>query len=256
MKNDFPVVGARTNLSASVAALIEERILSGDLGPGDRLPPEPELSRQFGVSRSVVRDASQALAARGLLSIRRGIGTTVTSPDSGGFTDAAFLMLVRGDATVREALEARIKIEVMVAGIAAERRGPDDVALLRDCLRTFLDAGARSDVISVREADLAFHGAILKATRQPVLTALLGPLGEIIQRTSMTPLATVRSFDLEKHTYIVDAIVAGDVAAAREAMRVHFLFMEDPIYASVHAQPLRTVPSLMEIREEMQHGSA
>jgi DNA-binding FadR family transcriptional regulator len=245
----FSNLSSRRNLSGSVADRIEERILLGVLAPGERLPSEVELGRQFGVSRSVIRDASQALAARGLVSIRQGVGVTVTAPDSGGFADAAFLVLMRGDATVRDALEARLEIEVMVAGVAAERRRDEDVTRLRERLAVLIDAAGRESMVAVRVADLALHGA----TRMTVLTAMLGPLGQVIQRTSMTPLVTTRAFDLDRHVDVVEAIAAGDAERARGAMRDHFLFMEDPIYAAVHVQLLRDVPTLMEIREEMQH---
>jgi DNA-binding FadR family transcriptional regulator len=249
----FSNLSSRRNLSGSVADRIEERILLGVLAPGERLPSEVELGRQFGVSRSVIRDASQALAARGLVSIRQGVGVTVTAPDSGGFADAAFLVLMRGDATVRDALEARLEIEVMVAGVAAERRRDEDVTRLRERLAVLIDAAGRESMVAVREADLALHGEILTATRMTVLTAMLGPLGQVIQRTSMTPLVTTRAFDLDRHVDVVEAIAAGDAERARGAMRDHFLFMEDPIYAAIHVQLLRDVPTLMEIREEMQH---
>jgi DNA-binding FadR family transcriptional regulator len=231
----FSNLSSRRNLSGSVADRIEERILLGVLAPGERLPSEVELGRQFGVSRSVIRDASQALAARGLVSIRQGVGVTVTAPDSGGFADAAFLVLMRGDATVRDALEARLEIEVMVAGVAAERRRDEDVTRLRERLAVLIDAAGRESMVAVRVADLALHGEILTATRMTVLTAMLGP------------------FDLDRHVDVVEAIAAGDAERARGAMRDHFLFMEDPIYAAVHVQLLRDVPTLMEIREEMQH---
>src|SRR5689334_18843294 len=110
----LPFVGKPALLSHAVGETLEERILRGDWAPGERIPSEPELARQLGVSRSVVRDAVRTLAARGLLEVRQGFGTTVRPPADDTYHDAISVMLARSDLTAgdlalaREALDLRL----------------------------------------------------------------------------------------------------------------------------------------------------
>lgn len=239
-------------LSDHVAANIEDRILSGVWGPGYRLPSEPVLCEQLGVSRSVIRDATQALAARGLLDIKQGVGTCVSMPSDAAYVDAMLLLLLRGDATVRDAARARAEVEVMAVGLAAQHRETADIEDLRSIFDEIVRAASVPDVQAAREADFRFHQAIINATHLPVLVALLRPVGAIIQRTSQAPSQDARFLDLEAHRAVLESIESGEAVAAQDAMREHFAFIDDPQYASLHDQLVRDVPlidrTLAEIR--------
>src|SRR5438132_4616388 len=89
----------RRKLADQVAALIEGQILDGSLAPGDRLPVEFELAEELRVSRTVVRDAMRALAARGLVDVRQGHGMFVSMPSPQAYADAACTLLARSDCT-------------------------------------------------------------------------------------------------------------------------------------------------------------
>lgn len=229
-------------LSQSVVRVFEERILGGEWPPGERLPAEPELCRQLGVSRSVVRDAVRTLAARGMLEVRHGIGTTVAQPTDAAYADAILILLLRGEATVGEALQARKALEVAAAGIAAVGRTDADLEVLEDCYAGLEKATAALDVDAALAIDLRFHTAIIEATHIPVLITLLRPMAQIIQRTSRPPAVDPRFLDLGKHRAVVDAIRSGDAESARSAMERHFRFMDDERYASMHSMKLRDAP--------------
>src|SRR5712692_5993391 len=106
------------SLSDQVISVIVDRVISGDWQPGARLPSEPELASQFGVSRSVVRDAVRVLVAWGLIEVRRGVGASVTRPTDEAFINATVMMFLRSETTVGDLLRARMLVETAVAGVA------------------------------------------------------------------------------------------------------------------------------------------
>jgi GntR family transcriptional regulator, transcriptional repressor for pyruvate dehydrogenase complex len=258
--NDLPVI-ASASLRAQAIEVLENRVLYGDWLPGTRLPTESELCAQLGVSRSVVRDAMRALAVRGLVDIRQGIGTVVTEVSDAAYTDAAFLLLLRSDVTVHEAVEARAAIEVALAGIAAEARKEDDLVSLRENFETVAAAAEAGDTPLALEADLKFHVGILKATHLPVLVTLLKPMHQIIWITTLFPpggggvsRASVDSqaYDVELHRKVLDALEAGDSELAQRRMREHFAFVRDPAYRELHSMSFRDAARLRAaVRAEM-----
>lgn len=248
--NDLPVL-ASASLREQVIGLLEERVLYGEWVPGTRIPAESELCAQLGVSRSVVRDAMRELAARGLVSIRQGIGTVVAEASDAAYCDAAFLLLLRADVTVHQAAETRAAIEVAVAGIAAKARKDHDLTSLREHFGTVAAAAKARDMPLALEADLRFHLAILEATHLPVLITLLRPMHRIIWITSLPPQAEGDSgpdgahyYDVELHRGVLEALEAGDGELARERMRAHFAFVHDPAYREVQSMSFRDAARL------------
>src|SRR6478609_2321444 len=111
---------------------IKEMILSGELAPGGRLPPEKELSEQLGLSRSSLREAVKALEIIRVLDVRRGDGTYVTSLEPRLLSEAmAFIVDLHQDTSVLELFEVRRILEPAAASIAAGRISGDQLALLR-----------------------------------------------------------------------------------------------------------------------------
>jgi len=227
-------------LSKQVADLLRERILGGDWPPGVRLPAEPELAQQLGVSRSVIRDATRTLAASGLIEVRHGIGTRVAQPNDHVYTEAISLLLMRSDATLGDLAETREMIETATAPIAACARDDQDCEKLEYHLAGLATAAEARDISLAREHNLAFHQALLAATHRPVAEALLRPMHRIIIATS-DPIATddPDNFGVGLHRSLLDAILAGDAERARVAMAEHFEFVHDPAFAERHRQSYR-----------------
>ena len=95
----YEKIGRKENLPVKIVRILTDSILSGELSPGDVMPPEPILAEQFGVSRTVVRDAVKMLIAKGLLNIVHGKGTYVSSSQTVAFTESLNLALIRNKAT-------------------------------------------------------------------------------------------------------------------------------------------------------------
>lgn len=221
------------SLALDVVERFSERIRSGDLPAGSRLPTEAALMDAFEVSRTVVREALSKLQAAGLVETRHGIGTFVIGPGDG----PAFKITPEQFSTLQDViavLELRIGLETEAAGLAAQRRTDANLAALRQALDGVIAAvEAGQDSVA---ADFQFHLEIARATQNPHFVELMATLGaQIIPRArleqaglgateSAAPdaerLAYMRRVNAE-HENILDAIASQDADAARAAMRTH-----------------------------------
>ena len=171
----------RQRLSELVADDLEEAILSGKIGIGERLPSEQKLASQVGVSRNVVREAFKFLQERGLIEILNGSGAYVSSPNHRPTTTALgrYLRLVSKhligpDSSIAALYEARRTLEGSNARIAAVRAQPSDLEHMAECLQRMRNH--EGSIERWTEADLDFHLAIARATHNPFLQMLLEPL--------------------------------------------------------------------------------
>ncbi|WP_250527238.1 FadR/GntR family transcriptional regulator [Caballeronia sp. GAWG2-1] len=215
------------NLTEEVVAELSERIRSGALQPGDKLPTESEIMAQLGVSRTVVRESISRLQAGRLVRTRHGIGTFVLEA-----TDHdRFQIEAAGDLTVRDVmaiLELRISLEAEAAGLAAMRRSEENLKHMRHALDEFERHIAEGTGNAVA-ADVAFHLELAKATGNRYFHSILSQLGNtIIPRTRVNSAALAHNdpgsyLDRvnREHEDIYDAIERRDPEAARAAMRMH-----------------------------------
>ncbi|MBW1712593.1 MAG: FadR family transcriptional regulator, partial [Deltaproteobacteria bacterium] len=156
-------------LSDQVAAVLHREIDSGVLRPGQTLATESELSRHFGVSRSVLREALSQLKYEGLLDSRQGKGITVIG--AGG---RRFLRFKGLDSPTRAELEQLFELRTILEGeaaaLAALRCRPNGLALLEDCLADM--ARALAEDRDGAPADLAFHTGLAEASGNDYLRDL------------------------------------------------------------------------------------
>ncbi|VXB08123.1 GntR domain protein [Burkholderia sp. 8Y] len=215
------------NLTEEVVAELSERIRSGTLQPGDKLPTESEIMAQLGVSRTVVRESISRLQAARLVQTRHGIGTFVLEA---GDHDR-FQIEAAGDLTIRDVmaiLELRISLEAEAAGLAAMRRTDENLAQMRRALDEF-ERHIASGTENAVAADVAFHLELAKATGNRYFHSILSQLGNtIIPRTRVNSAALAHNdpgsyLDRvnREHEDIYDAIERRDPEAARAAMRMH-----------------------------------
>lgn len=211
----------RTRVFEGVAQQIQRLIVDGALRPGERLPPERELSARLGVSRSSVRDAIRILELAGLVVPRQGEGTVVAdlSPETVAAPIAS--ILVRKRELVAELLDVRKMIEPALAARAAERATDDDVAALEAVVRRQEERARRGE--STIDEDGEFHYRIALAARNGVVRKVLDVLMQLLRETRARSLQTPgrprRS--LEGHERILEAIRRRDPAAAEAAVRRH-----------------------------------
>jgi GntR family transcriptional repressor for pyruvate dehydrogenase complex len=209
-------------LSDRVADTLLEHILAADLQPGDRLPTEAELGRQFEVSRTVVREAVRSLAARGIVNVRPGAGLTVARVAPATASEAMRL-LVRGsvDLTYDRVHEVRRTLETELARLAAERATEDDLVELRRIQAA--QQAALDDIPTAARIDVRFHRTIASITRNELFVVILDSLSDVMLqiRLQCMPLPGDREIGIVEHQAVLDGIAAHDPEAARRAMSAH-----------------------------------
>jgi len=208
-----------------LADALRARILTGELSPGEKLPIEPDLSSEYGVSRSTVREALRVLASQNLITTTRGVcgGSFVAHPNPAqisGYLEASLRLLAQADGvTVAELCEARDMLEVPAAGMAAQRRSPGQLEELRD---TLFEPG-RTPPDKAIELSRTFHSVLMRSTGSSLVEVLIRPVFEVIYDHIIDYAAPLGFWaDLEKdHDEIFAAVAAKDAAGAREATREH-----------------------------------
>lgn len=201
---------------------IKEMILTGELAPGGRLPPEKELSERLGLSRSSLREAVKALEVIRVLDVRRGDGTYVTSLEPRLLLEAmSFVVDLHDDQSVLEIFAVRRILEPAAAALAARQAGEEALAALRAAVDTVDHA---SDVEGLVEHDLEFHRGIAEATGNSYLASLLDSLSSHTVRARIWRGITQENAvdrTLQEHHAILDAIAAGDADLASALTVVH-----------------------------------
>jgi GntR family transcriptional regulator, transcriptional repressor for pyruvate dehydrogenase complex len=245
-----PFRADRARLGDRVAAELERRILHGELEAGAQLPTESELCDIFGVSRTVIRDAVRTVAARGLLEVRAGRGTTVRPPSDEAFSRALLALLMRSGLTMGEVMDAREALETALAELAATRSTREQRRELAAGLERFAAAVAREDWPETHRANLDLHLGLLRATNLPALELMLKPLQQVILACAMpVPYDSFTEWDrqVRDHEALHEALEARDPAAARKTMRKHFRWHRTEPYAQLRLRPFGGVPSVREV---------
>src|SRR5690606_24492374 len=154
---------------------IKAMIVAGELGPGDRLPPEKELAERLGLSRNSMREAVKALEVIRVLDVRRGDGTYVTSLEPHLLLEAiSFVVDMHDDDSMLEVFAVRRMLESQATGLAATLGTDDDIAeLQREAER--IDASV--DVEALVEHDIRFHREIVRMAGNAYLASLIEHLG-------------------------------------------------------------------------------
>jgi GntR family transcriptional regulator, transcriptional repressor for pyruvate dehydrogenase complex len=219
--------------SEQVAAAIQHHIQAAGLGPGDFLGREEDLAAEFGVSRPTLREALKLLASGNLIRASKGPGGGIFvahTADQGvgrSLSAAIDMMLQTGAVSLEELLEARILLEVPLAGLAALQAEEPIVDGLRAALEAETAAGG--DIDAVHIADTEFHRGIAAAAGNRMAQALTGWVFEVLQPRLVEELrdAVVPSAVLDQHVALLRAIERGDRARAERAMREHLLYLRD-----------------------------
>jgi GntR family transcriptional regulator, transcriptional repressor for pyruvate dehydrogenase complex len=227
-----------------VAQRIVDEIVDQNLQPGSPLLPERVMLPRYGVARGTLRESLRILETYGLITIKTGPGGGPVVADAGSRPLASVIALVlqMSRTSFRSIVDARLKLEPLIAKEAAERRTEEDLAALRDSLdamRSELDDGGE-----FLETNHVFHSAVARAAQNPVLYNMVNSLNWIQDGTAVgiDYAAKTRNAILSAHRRIYLAIEAGDPEMAEAAMRIHigeFADHAERHYAHVMEAPLR-----------------
>lgn len=195
---------------------LHDMIMSGRLKHGDKLPPQDQLARQFGVSRNTVREAINKLTVMGMLTAKQGIGTliNITSPSS--YMASLSDHLILQPATVRDFMEARIVIEAATVRLAVIRADEQVLVDLENNIRMQKEALRKGRIDDFVPLDVEFHIKLSEASGNKVLSqflcAVTDLLSKFIKEVSLLPRAVQNA--LSFHRDILRLIRAKDVEAA------------------------------------------
>jgi len=216
----------RGNLTVVVSQHLLERIESGVYTAGERLPSQEELCQEFGVSRTVIREAVASLRQNGYLVVRQGAGVFVAENQPGLLFGSFAPHDVAAGVHI---LELRVGVEVESAVLAAQRRTPASLANLTAAYDRFSQLDG-SDIEALARADYEFHLAIAQATQNPQFVNFFQALGQDIfldlklKYVNAAGLSQVHEWGKHsgrQHAAILSAISIGDAGLAREAIRSH-----------------------------------
>jgi GntR family transcriptional repressor for pyruvate dehydrogenase complex len=219
---ELKVVPRNPSLYETVSEQLLAAIRSAQLTPGSRIPSERELGEQFGVSRTVIREAIRYLAAKGVLEVVSGSGVIVADVGHANVSESLDLYLQqRGPIDPSQIHEVRETLELRTTALAAERGSEEELLALGalcDQMAEVLD-----DPDAASAADVTFHRAIAEATANPLFLVLVDSLGEVmfhIRKATLDDPARGRTA-VAAHRRIAEALAVRDVDGAVAAMKDH-----------------------------------
>jgi DNA-binding FadR family transcriptional regulator len=212
---------ARTTSTSEVAHRILAQVTNGTLTPGSRLPSERVLAESLKVGRSTVREALAALDLLGIIETRQGAGNFIRESSSDLLPQSIEWGLMLGRPRTLDLVEARHHLEIINAGLAAERGDEEQRERLLASFESMIHlAGAPADFV---EADVAFHFEIASMAGNSVLSDILSSVRSLLQ-VWVTRAAAGKEHTLDtlnEHRAIMDAVINHDSDAARAAMAAH-----------------------------------
>ena len=222
------------SLTKGLVQSLGQAIVTGEYAEAG-FPNEGELARRLGASRTVTREALKMLTAKGLLSARPRHGTVVEPETEWNLLDPDVLrwMLERKFSLrlLAEFTEMRLGIEPAAAALAARNADEAGLAGIRKALARMKDAASGED--DPLSADIAFHVAILNATKNPFYRGLHELVNTALRISiRFTNRIKGRTASIPSHQDVADAIFARDAEAAQKAMQVILVDVLDLIRAA------------------------
>ena len=240
---------ARKLEKRALPQLVSEELLGdierGEISAGEKLPPESVLAEQFGVSRGDVREALKSLQAQGVVEIVNGVGTVVRTLTSTPLSDYFTFATRLREISLVELLEVRRGLEVEASRLAAVRSSQQELQEMKNLVAGM--GASVSNPSAFRGFDAAFHVAIARASKNPMLSHLLEAIRVPLERSIEEGLANWAMLGeveqvWEYHSEIAEAIVDGSPDRAARAMDRHFeqamrVMDLDSIYQSEEDRP-------------------
>jgi GntR family transcriptional repressor for pyruvate dehydrogenase complex len=223
------------NLSVTdaVTEKIESMIVDGTFKPGDTLPPERQLARDFAVSRASLRQALSVLEYRGLILSKQGGGNYVCDVIKKSFSDPLLDLIKRHHELKFQVIELRQTLECSAAFYAAERATTEDRIIIRKRLDELKAIVTTNKPAEEARADLELHLAIADAAHNVPLSLMLRNiysllLSEIEENLCLVHQTNVNSVKLHgQHHEMVELIIAGDSEGARRVVNEHLELIRD-----------------------------
>lgn len=215
----------KDKISSTIIQQIKKAILTGEVKPGESLPPEKELIVQFGVSKHTLREALRSLEAMGFITIKRGAGggPVVSEVDLETTRESFANFLHFKNVSIGDLSEVRKLVEPYLAAKAAESFTEEDIAQLMSFQRSCEELCAKGQTLVGAKAEVGFHVYLAQQTGNPVLLVILDFVNNLLTqlKEDIKPGQAFSENVLEAHQRIIDAIVAKDSEKAAKLMMQH-----------------------------------
>lgn len=223
----------RLKLRDQVVDALIERIETQGLRPGDAFPSERALVDEFGVSRTVIREAMSALEVRGILGIDQGKRPRVASNSGTALRDELRMIARVEPDALWDLFEVRKMFEVEVAALTAARHDPEAIAAMHQAVRRMREHLTEPE--GYVDADVQFHNALLVGSGNRVLERLMQPVTELMLTSRMITASRRRPTRdaLVEHEAILAAVDRKDPKAASAAMRSHLAATERDLVSAL-----------------------
>lgn len=229
----FKKIGSK-KIYIEVIEQIKALLQSGEIKPGDQLPPERDLAEYMGISRVSVRQALAVLEALGIVEIKHGQGTFISlSEGNTGNLDLLLSNIIK-ESDPMDILDARKIIEVDIAGIAAEQRTEQDLLAMRNLLSDMQQKIKEGEETST--VDLGFHLQVASATHNPVLLSIMNQIASLMRQNLWSIAKGVSLMNpgraekyLGQHKVVYECIEKQDSLNAKEAMKKHLFSIEEDL---------------------------
>jgi len=204
--------------STEITRMLLRYLLSREIKLGDRIPPERQLAQILGVGRSTVREAIKSLSLLGLLEVRQGDGTYLSQSTSDLLPQVIDWGLVLKEPYVIDLVEARERLEPMIAELAAKRRSEEDLENLRRLVEKM--KASTDDIEEYADADTAFHLRLAEAAGNEVFRNFLSTVQALLRVWATKALRAAGEPEnfLQMHVPVMEAVERGDGPGARKAM--------------------------------------
>lgn len=201
---------------------IRSLITSGQIKPGEKLPPERKLAEHLGVSRGQVRAALSKLEFYGILKTLPQSGTVVSGIGIVALQGLITDVLKIEESDFHSLVETRVTLEIKAAGLAAQRRTADDIAVMTNALYEY-EEQLKLGNLAIEE-DLMFHLKIAEASKNDVLKSLMMIITPDVVKSFIDRKVCNEANNhktIEEHRRILDHIINQDDHGAASAMEAH-----------------------------------
>ena len=226
----------RRNVSTYIKDIIMNRLLSGQLRPGDKLPTEMEFCNQLGVSRNSIREAIKMLSSIGIIEIRRGEGTFIRETVSESVLNPLVMQLAFCDKKPEELIELRIFFDTAVATLALEHLQDSDIELLSQLNEQILICIENNEnPEQMSELDMKFHIEFIRITRN----GLISRIGETIYKLFFASINNSvlynenYGFVYQNHCAIIEAMKSRDQQKVNEVVKKSLTYWRKQLESAI-----------------------
>jgi GntR family transcriptional repressor for pyruvate dehydrogenase complex len=226
---DYEIVKKKNTTGIIVQKLLE-LIRVRSLKPGDKLPPERELSELMKVSRPSLREALKSLEMMSIINIRQGSGAFVNKLEPESVVEHLDIVFTLDDTLYHDLFKARRVLESAIAGMAAENISDGELAEIEANIREAASAMKRPQ--EFLELDFKLHSLILKASRNRILPVFIQSINKLnlMMREKTNGYLKIRRSSVHDHQNILEALRARDPDSAAKAMEEHLFNVEKGYY--------------------------